>query len=78
MAATDITIAELVQRFMNDHVDQHYRRLDGSPTGEKHNYVMTMRPLIRLFAGKPANELSPSDLRTVREAMLTGSWMTDE
>jgi integrase len=77
-APTDITIAELVERFMREHVELHYRRPDGTSTGEKHNFVMTFRPLVRLFGSKPATEFSPLDLRTVRDAMLSGSWMTDD
>jgi len=77
-APSDLTVAELVARFMSEHVEDHYRRPDGTPTGEKANFVMTFRPFVRLFGSKPACELTPLDLRTVREAMLTGSWMTDE
>jgi integrase len=77
-ATFDVTIAELVERFMRENVEQHYRRPDGTPTGEKHNFVMTFRPLVRLFGSKLACELTPLDLRAVREAMLSGSWMTDE
>jgi integrase len=77
-APSDLTIAELVARFMADHVEQHYRRPDGTPTGEKANFVMTFRPLVRLFGSKPAGELTPLDLRMVREAMLTANWMNEE
>jgi integrase len=77
-AVSDLAIAELVQRFMGEHVEQHYRRPDGTHTGEKHNFVMSFRPLVRLFGSKLAGEFTPLDLMTVREAMLTGSWMTKE
>jgi len=52
-AASDLTIAELVARFMGEHVEQHHRRPDGTQTGEKANFVMTFRPLVRLFGSKP-------------------------
>lgn len=77
-AASDLTTAELVARFMAEHVEHHYRRPDGTPTGEKANWIMTVRPLVRLFGSKPACEFSPLDLRTVREALVSGSWMTTE
>ncbi len=76
--SNDLTIAELVHRFMVDHVESHYRRPDGTPTGEKANWVMTVRPLVRMFGSKPACEFSPLDLRVVRDAFVSGSWMNDE
>ncbi|MBM4296842.1 MAG: hypothetical protein FJ143_03790, partial [Deltaproteobacteria bacterium] len=74
---SDLTVAELVARFMQEHVEQHYRRPDGTPTGEKANWIMTVRPLVRLFGSKLAAEFTPLDLRTVRDALISGSWMTD-
>ena len=48
-ASSDLTVAELVARFMAEHVEHHYRRPDGTPTGEKANWIMTVRPLVRLY-----------------------------
>lgn len=76
--SSDVTVAELVARFMKEYVEYHYRRPDGTPTGEKANWIMTVRPLVRLFGSKPACEFSSLDLRMVREAFITGSWMTAE
>jgi len=74
-APSNLTIAELVVRFMAEYVEQRYRRPDGTPTGEKANFVMSFRPFVRLFGSKPACELTPLNLRMVRE---TGSWMNEE
>ena len=75
--SSDLTVLELFTRFMRDHVEPYYRREDGTPTGEQRNFIMSLRPLVRLFGRKLACEFSPLDLRTVREALITGSWMTD-
>lgn len=75
---SDLTVIELVERFMVEHVEGHYRRPDGSATGERANFIMSMRPLVRLFGTKPASALTPLDLRAVRNSMVTGSWMTAE
>jgi integrase len=72
----DLTVAELVERFMREHVESHYRRPDGTPSGEKANFVMTFRPLVRLFGSKPACEFSPLGLRSYRDACISGDWMT--
>ena len=77
-AGSDLTVAELVERFMREHVEQHYRRPDRTPTGEKANFVMSFRPLIRLFGTKPASEFTPVDLQTYRDACINASWMNDE
>jgi integrase len=77
-APSDFTVTELVHRFMAEHVEYHYRRPDGTQTGEKANWIMTIRPLVRLFGSKPASEFTPLDLRAIRDAFITGSWMTDD
>jgi len=63
---------------MANHVEGHYRRADGTPSGEIRDYSLTLRPLIRLFAGKPAREFTPLDLRVYRDAVVSANWMTPE
>ena len=41
--STDFTIAELIERFMREHVEIHYRG-DGRPSGEIRDFALTMRP----------------------------------
>lgn len=70
-AVTDapITVVELADRYL-EHCDQHYRRLDGTPSSEATCVSVAMRPLLALFGRTPAREFGPRTLLDVREAML--------
>src|SRR5438105_5013564 len=61
--SSDLTCAELAQRFMQEHVEPHYRHQDGIPTAERRDYIYTLKPFVRLFANKPAHEFTPLELR---------------
>src|SRR3954463_8307391 len=41
-ASADLTMAELLVRFLR-HAEQHYRRADGTPTNELHDYKFSLR-----------------------------------
>src|SRR5689334_11922448 len=45
----DLTIVELIAAFW-EHAHQHYRRPDGTPTGEHHCFNMALLPLKDLYA----------------------------
>jgi hypothetical protein len=63
----DLTIAELIHRFMDERVANYY--VDPGtkkPTGEQENFASAMRPLNRLFGGLPVAEFGPQCLITVR------------
>jgi integrase len=75
-AASDLTIHELILRFWL-HVEKHYRRPDGSPTSEIDSYRMSFKPLKRLYGDALAKEFGPLSLKAVREAMVSGSWLTE-
>src|SRR5262245_45201057 len=47
-AVDDLTVNELIAAFWR-HVEQHYRRADGSPTHEVRDYAMSLRPLKHLY-----------------------------
>ena len=48
----------------------HYRRADGTPTGELDNYRDSLRPLRRLYGRTPAADFGPLALKAVRQAMI--------
>jgi integrase len=52
------------------HAEIHYRRRDGSETGERENYRLALRPLRQLYGRLPAAEFGPLELRAVRESMI--------
>jgi integrase len=62
------------------HVEKNalYRRLDGTPTRETDSWRLSAAPMLRLFGSEAASDFSPRKLKAVREAMLTGSWLTPE
>lgn len=71
-----LTVADLVADFMARKADGHYRHPDGRPTSELGEYERSAAPLLRLFGSKAAAKLGPLDLKAVRLAMVTGSWLT--
>jgi integrase len=66
--APGLTVGELILRFW-PHVEQHYRRRDGSPTAEAENYRYALRPLRQLYETLAAAEFSPLKLKAVRQGM---------
>src|SRR5262249_47123206 len=67
----DLTVNELAVRFW-DHVEQHYRRPDGTPTSEVDGYRLSLRPLKHLYGHTPAREFGPQSLKAVRQLMVDG------
>jgi integrase len=53
-----------------EHAAVHYRRPDGSATGEAENYRLALRPLRQLYGRLPASQFGPLELQTVRETMI--------
>jgi integrase len=64
-----LTIDELLVAFRT-HAEVHYRKPDGSPSGELENLKLALRPLRRLYGQTPALDFGPIALRAVREAMV--------
>ena len=56
--------------FWTRHAEQHYRRPDGTPTGELGNYRDSLKPLRRLYGRTLAGDFSPLALKAVRQAMI--------
>lgn len=74
----DITVAELVEKYLREHVQTHHRHADGTPTSEQASIVHAMKPLCRLLGMKAAAEVSPLDLRAYRDCVIAGRWRTPE
>jgi hypothetical protein len=66
-----LTVAEIIERFWR-HVEQHYRRSDGTATHEVVSYRNSLRPVAHLYGDLPADEFSPLKLKAVRDLMIHG------
>jgi integrase len=64
-----VTVAEMMLAFWH-HVQQFYRRPDGTPTGEELNFKYALRPARQLYGDLPAADFSPLKLRAVRQQMI--------
>jgi hypothetical protein len=65
-----IIVTELILAFWQ-HVQNYYRRPDGSPTGEEVNYKYALRSLRKLYGDLPASELTLLKLKAVRQEMIS-------
>jgi integrase len=67
----DLTINELVLAF-DKHAAEHYRRPDGTPTGEVRDYKLSLRPLLYLYGHTLVNDFDVLGLQNVRQLMIHG------
>jgi hypothetical protein len=65
------TVEELLAAFW-EHVQQHYRHADGSPTSEVSDYRLSLRPLRHLYAELAVRDFTPLKLKAVRQLMVDG------
>jgi integrase len=65
-----MTVNEILFLFWDRHAEAHYRRRDGTPTGELDNYRDSVRPLRKPYGNTPARDFSPLRLKAVRQAMI--------
>jgi integrase len=63
------SINDLLLAF-GQHIEEYYRRPDGSPTSEVREYKRTMSVVRRLYGPTPAKDFGPLALRAVREDMI--------
>ena len=66
----ELSINDLILAFWTRHAEKHYRRPDGTPTGELDNYRDSLRPLRRLYGRSPAGDFSPLGLKAVRQDLI--------
>jgi integrase len=69
--AADITVAELVLAYLQ-HVEEHYRHADGTPTTEQKDYRQSLRPLKYVYGQTPAKDFGPLALKAVRQLLVDG------
>jgi integrase len=74
--ASDITVAELVERYLREHATTHHRHADSTSTSEQASIVRAMKPWVRFVGTKPASEVTPLDLRAYRDTVILGNWRT--
>ncbi|MBO0698082.1 MAG: site-specific integrase, partial [Zavarzinella sp.] len=70
-APSDITVNEILIRFW-EHVEEHYRHPDGTPTTEVENFRYALKPLRELYGHTPAGRFGPLALKTVRQRWIDG------
>lgn len=70
-APSDITVNEILIRFW-EHVEEHYRNPDGTPTTEVENFRNALKPLRELYGHTPAVRFGPLALKTVRQRWIDG------
>jgi hypothetical protein len=70
-ASTDITVNEVILAFWH-HAEQHYRRPDGTPTGELDNLRDALRPLKALYGHTLARDFDSACLEAIQEKLVRG------
>jgi integrase len=71
----DTTISELILRFFDEKVAIDYVNAHGKPTTEQSCFRQALKPLGRLFGPTIVREFDAAALESVRQSMITGSWM---
>lgn len=72
-SAPAMTVNELWLRFL-EHAERHYRRADGSLTGEVREYKYACRPVREMYGTLPADKFTPLALKAVRGRMIAAGW----
>jgi integrase len=67
------TVNELLLAWMQ-HAQRHYRRADGTPTGEVSEYRYTVRVVRELYGHTPGRDFGPLALEAVRNRMVELGW----
>ncbi len=56
----------------------YYRHKDSTPTTEIAAIRCAVKPLLALYGPTAANDFTPTDLKALRVALMTGSWMSED
>jgi hypothetical protein len=67
--AAGARVDEVILAFMKSH-HSHYRRADGTETGELGNFRDSLQPLKGLYGSTLAKDFSPKALKAVRQTMI--------
>src|SRR5262249_53093156 len=70
-APADVSINEVILAFWR-HAEQHYRRPDGTPTGELDNLRAALSPLKTLYGHTPARDFDSACLEAIQEQLVRG------
>lgn len=73
VAGPGFTVNEVLDRFR-----QHAERTYSKRGRELDQFRLALQPLSRLYGDLPAAHFDAEKLRELQDAMLSGSWMTDE
>jgi integrase len=74
----DLTIAELVARFMS-HAESYYvDPISRAQTSEIWALTAAFRPLVRIHGNELASRFGPLALQNLRNVMIVGTWRTDD
>jgi hypothetical protein len=72
----DITIAEIVLKFMQ-HAEKYYvDPIEKAHTSEIATLKAAVRPLVRMFGSEAAARFGPVALQSLRDALVSGSWVS--
>jgi integrase len=68
------TVNEVILAYLR-HAEKYYRRPDGTQTAELDCLKLALRPLRQLYGDTSADDFGPSQLRIVRDSMVTFGWV---
>jgi integrase len=74
----DLTIDEVVLRFMTERVSVDYVDAYGNPTSEQFCFRQALKVLARKYGWSIARDFDAKSLGVVRDAMIAGSWMNEK
>jgi integrase len=69
VAPSGLTVNELILAYWR-HVEQHYRRPDGTPTNEQNEYRLVLRAVRAMYGHTAAADFGPLALKAVRQRMV--------
>lgn len=72
-AEPTLKVNDLILRFW-EHVQNYYRRPDGTPSGEASHFRPVLKLIRRLYGNTPAADFGPARLRAIRQAMIDRGW----
>ncbi len=75
--AVDLTVSELVLRFMDAHAGYYVHPGTKEPTSEMECLALAFRPLNRLYGPLPVGEFDSLKLEALQGAMASGAWLND-
>jgi integrase len=64
-----LTVVELIAAYLR-HMQEYYRKPDGTPTSEVRDIIQSLRPVKSLYSRQPCSEFGPTALKAVRQKMV--------